>query len=132
MTTTKNIGNWWKPWKNVPKKLVSSYLFILVIYFPHKICSIPKKTECHSRNIVQVYLLANSDDFIITSSNIKYLINFQGKTIPQVAIKWLLQKDVVPSVIIGATSVKQLEDNIGAASNWRLSKEQVLVLPNEL
>ncbi|XP_052705366.1 1-deoxyxylulose-5-phosphate synthase YajO-like isoform X2 [Crassostrea angulata] len=48
-----------------------------------------------------------------------------GKTIPQVAIKWLLQKDVVPSVIIGATSVKQLEDNIGAASNWRLSKEQM-------
>lgn len=90
-----------------------------------------KKPECHSRNIVQVYLLANSDD-LITSSNIKYLINFQGKTIPQVAIKWLLQKDVVPSVIIGATSVKQLEDNIGAASNWRLSKEQVLVLPNEL
>lgn len=92
-----------------------------------------KKPECHSRNIVQVYLLANSDDLIIiTSSNIKYLINFSGKTIPQVAIKWLLQKDVVPSVIIGATSVKQLEDNIGAASNWRLSKEQVLVLPNEL
>lgn len=116
----------------MPKKLVSSYLFILVIYFPHKICSIPKKTECHSRNIVQVYLLANSDDLIITSSNIKYLINFQGKTIPQVAIKWLLQKDVVPSVIIGATSVKQLEDNIGAATNWRLSKEQVLVLHNEL
>lgn len=115
----------------MPKKLVSSYLFILVIYFPHKICSIPKKTECHSRNIVQVYLLANSDD-LITSSTIKYLINFQGKTIPQVAIKWLLQKDVVPSVIIGATSVKQLEDNIGAASKWRLSKEQVLVLHNEL
>ena len=48
-----------------------------------------------------------------------------GKTIAQVALRWLLQKDVVPSVIIGATSVKQLEDNVGAASNWQLSKEQV-------
>lgn len=115
----------------MPKKLVSSYLFILVIYFPIKYAQFQKKPECHSRNIVQVYLLANSDD-LITSSTIKYLINFQGKTIPQVAIKWLLQKDVVPSVIIGATSVKQLEDNIGAASKWRLSKEQVLVLHNEL
>lgn len=111
------------------------YLLICLFWlfiFPLKYDQFQKKPECHSRNIVQVYLLANSDDLIITSSNIKYLINFQGKTIPQVAIKWLLQKDVVPSAIIGATSVKQLEDNIGAASNWRLSKEQVLVLPNEL
>lgn len=65
-------------------------------------------------------------------SIISRVCTYVGKTIPQVAIKWLLQKDVVPSVIIGATSVKQLEDNIGAASNWRLSKEQVLVLHNEL
>lgn len=111
------------------------YLLICLFWlfiFPIKYAQFQKKPECHSRNIVQVYLLANSDDLIITSSNIKYLINFQGKTIPQVAIKWLLQKDVVPSVIIGATSVKQLEDNIGAATNWRLSKEQVLVLHNEL
>ncbi|XP_022343166.2 1-deoxyxylulose-5-phosphate synthase YajO-like [Crassostrea virginica] len=48
-----------------------------------------------------------------------------GKTVAQVALRWLLQKDVVPSVIIGATSVKQLEDNVGAASNWQLSKEQM-------
>lgn len=110
------------------------YLLICLFWlfiFPLKYDQFQKKPECHSRNIVQVYLLANSDD-LITSSTIKYLINFQGKTIPQVAIKWLLQKDVVPSVIIGATSVKQLEDNIGAASKWRLSKEQVLVLHNEL
>lgn len=50
---------------------------------------------------------------------------WKGKTIPQVAIKWLLQKDVVPSVVIGANSLQQLEDNISAAHNWKLSKEQV-------
>lgn len=50
---------------------------------------------------------------------------WKGKTIPQVAIKWLLQKDVVPSVVIGANSLQQLEDNISAAYNWKLSKEQV-------
>ncbi|XP_061180122.1 1-deoxyxylulose-5-phosphate synthase YajO-like [Saccostrea echinata] len=48
-----------------------------------------------------------------------------GKTIPQVAIRWLLQKDVVPSVIIGANSIEQLEDNVGAANNWKLSKEEM-------
>lgn len=50
---------------------------------------------------------------------------WKGKTIPQVAIKWLLQKDVVPSVVIGANSLQQLEDNISAGHNWKLSKEQV-------
>jgi aryl-alcohol dehydrogenase-like predicted oxidoreductase len=48
-----------------------------------------------------------------------------GKSIPQVAIRWLLQKDVVASVIIGANSIEQLEDNIGSATNWSLTKEQV-------
>lgn len=50
---------------------------------------------------------------------------WKGNTIPQVAIKWLLQKDVVPSVVIGANSLQQLEDNISAGHNWKLSKEQV-------
>jgi aryl-alcohol dehydrogenase-like predicted oxidoreductase len=37
-------------------------------------------------------------------------------TVPQVAIAWLLHQPVVTSVIIGATRVDQLTDNIGAAS----------------
>ena len=47
------------------------------------------------------------------------------KSIPQVAIRWLIQQDVVSSVIIGATSVKQLEDNMGASKGWKLSEEEV-------
>ena len=43
----------------------------------------------------------------------------------QVSLRWLLQKEIVPSVIIGAKNVKQLEDNMGAASGWELSQEQV-------
>ncbi|KAL3848527.1 hypothetical protein ACJMK2_019378 [Sinanodonta woodiana] len=51
-----------------------------------------------------------------------------GKSIPQVAIRWLLQQDVVASVIIGATSIKQLEDNMGASAGWELSKEEMSAL----
>ncbi|KAL3848516.1 hypothetical protein ACJMK2_019367 [Sinanodonta woodiana] len=51
-----------------------------------------------------------------------------GKSIPQVAIRWLLQQDVVASVIIGATSVKQLEDNMGASTGWELTKEEMAIL----
>ena len=43
----------------------------------------------------------------------------------QVAIRWLLQKNVVSSVIIGATSTKQIESNVAASGGWELSKEEV-------
>ena len=45
----------------------------------------------------------------------------------QVALRWTLQKDVVASVIIGATSIKQLEDNMAAGTGWKLSKEEVFI-----
>lgn len=38
-----------------------------------------------------------------------------GVSVPQVAIRWLLQRRVVTSVVIGAKSLAQLEDNLGAA-----------------
>ncbi|XP_033760799.1 1-deoxyxylulose-5-phosphate synthase YajO-like [Pecten maximus] len=48
-----------------------------------------------------------------------------GKSVPQVALRWLLQKNVVSAVIIGATSIKQLEDNMGASTGWTLTKEEM-------
>jgi len=48
-----------------------------------------------------------------------------GKTQTQVAIRWLLQKDFIPAVIIGAKTVQQLEDNMGAGTGWKLSDEQM-------
>ncbi|GAC1045975.1 aldo/keto reductase [Rhizobium sp. No.120] len=50
-----------------------------------------------------------------------------GKTIPQVALNWLLQKPTVANVIIGARSEEQLIDNIGAV-DWSLTADQVAKL----
>ena len=47
-----------------------------------------------------------------------------GKTIPQIALNWLLRRPTVSSVIIGARNEKQLIENIGAVG-WKLSAEQV-------
>ncbi|KAL5004550.1 hypothetical protein ScPMuIL_018006 [Solemya velum] len=52
------------------------------------------------------------------------------KTIAQVAIRWLLQKDVT-SVVIGATSVSQLESNVGAATGWALTESEMSELNEE-
>ncbi|XP_059142377.1 uncharacterized oxidoreductase YrpG-like [Physella acuta] len=47
------------------------------------------------------------------------------RSLAQVAIRWLLQKDVVSSVIIGARNLKQLDDNLGAGNGWSLTKEEM-------
>ena len=50
-----------------------------------------------------------------------------GKSVPQVAINWLLCRPTVASVIIGARNEAQLRDNLGAVG-WALSPDQVRVL----
>ncbi len=47
-----------------------------------------------------------------------------GRSVPQVAINWLLQRPSVATVIIGARNEAQLRDNLGAAG-WALTAEQV-------
>ena len=50
-----------------------------------------------------------------------------GKTPAQVAINWLLQRPGVTAPIIGARTMQQLEDNMGACG-WALNAEQMQVL----
>jgi aryl-alcohol dehydrogenase-like predicted oxidoreductase len=47
-----------------------------------------------------------------------------GKSVPQVALNWLLQRPTVSSVIIGARNEEQLKQNLGAVG-WNLTAAQV-------
>jgi len=46
------------------------------------------------------------------------------KSVPQVALNWLLQRPTVSSVIVGARNEEQLRQNLGAFG-WNLTAEQV-------
>ena len=50
-----------------------------------------------------------------------------GKTVPQIALNWLLQRPTVANVIMGARDEEQLRQNLGAAG-WNLTTEQVAKL----
>ncbi|WP_256105545.1 aldo/keto reductase [Streptomyces sp. ODS05-4] len=50
-----------------------------------------------------------------------------GKAVPQVALRWLLQRPTVASVIIGARNEEQLRQNLGAVG-WTLTPEQMASL----
>lgn len=50
-----------------------------------------------------------------------------GKTVPQIALNWLLQRPTVASVIVGARNEEQLEQNLDAVG-WILTAAQVAEL----
>ena len=47
-----------------------------------------------------------------------------GKTVPQVAIAWLLSRPTVSSVIVGARNEEHLRQNLGA-TGWTLTADQI-------
>ena len=50
-----------------------------------------------------------------------------GKTVPQIALNWLLQRPTVSTILIGARNEVQLRENIGA-TGWSLTRTQMEAL----
>ena len=46
-----------------------------------------------------------------------------GRSVPQIALNWLLARPTVSSVIVGARDERQLRENLGAVG-WRLTEDQ--------
>ena len=49
----------------------------------------------------------------------------RGQTLSQLALSWVLRQPTVTSALIGASSVKQLEQNVAAISSPRLSLDEL-------
>jgi aryl-alcohol dehydrogenase-like predicted oxidoreductase len=47
-----------------------------------------------------------------------------GKSVPQIALNWLLQRPTVSTLVIGARNEEQLRSNL-AAVGWKLTPEQI-------
>ncbi len=47
-----------------------------------------------------------------------------AKTVPQIALNWLLQRPSIATVVLGARNEEQLRQNLGA-TGWSLSGEQI-------
>lgn len=69
-----------------------------------------------------------SDEFLYTVVDALDKVAAEtGKTVPQVALNWLLQRPTVSSVIVGARNEEQLKQNLGAVG-WNLTAAQVAEL----
>ncbi len=52
----------------------------------------------------------------------------RGQTLAQLAIAWALRDERVTSALIGASSVKQLEDSLGAVANLSFSADELAAI----
>ncbi len=65
-----------------------------------------------------------TDDVVAMAQHLGSIAAQRGQTLAQMAIAWLLAQDVT-SVIVGASSVAQLEDNIQAIHNITFTQEEL-------
>ncbi len=66
-----------------------------------------------------------SDDYLFGVVDVLDAVAAEtGKTVPQVALNWLLQRPTVSTLVIGARNEEQLRQNLGAVG-WNLTAEQV-------
>ena len=49
----------------------------------------------------------------------------RGQTLAEMALAWLLKDDMITSVIIGASSVAQLNDNLQSIKNTKFTAEEL-------
>ncbi|MBR5567273.1 MAG: aldo/keto reductase [Bacteroidales bacterium] len=52
----------------------------------------------------------------------------RGQTLAQMALSWTLKDDLVTSVIIGASSVAQIDDNLAAINNTKFTAEELNII----
>ncbi len=69
----------------------------------------------------------NNEHLYKTVDALDALAKETGKTVPQIALNWLLQRPTVSSVIIGSRNEEQLRQNLGSVG-WNLTAEQVAKL----
>ena len=65
-----------------------------------------------------------TDEAVARAQRLGAIAAERGQSLAQMAISWLLAKDVT-SVIIGASSVAQLEDNLQAINNIHFTEEEL-------
>ncbi len=89
--------------------------------------ALPATSRLHTKIVVdngpQV-----SDEYVWRVVDVMDVLSREtGKSVPQIALNWLLQRPTVANVIIGARNEEQLQHNLGALG-WNLTREQIKML----
>ncbi len=68
---------------------------------------------------------AVTPDLVKALNQLNNIAKTRGQSLAQMAIAWLLNNKAVTSVLVGASKVRQLEDNIGALENLGFTGDEL-------
>jgi len=88
---------------------------------------LPEVSRLHNQTVVDIGPPVENEYLYRVVDALEKVATEAGKTVPQVALNWLIQRPSVSTIIIGARNEEQLRQNI-AAAGWALTKEQIAVL----
>jgi aryl-alcohol dehydrogenase-like predicted oxidoreductase len=86
---------------------------------------LPKESRLHKTSDLGPQV--NSEYLYTVVDALEAIAKETGKTVPQIALNWLLQRPTVATVIMGARNEEQLRQNL-SAEGWNLTPEQVAKL----
>jgi len=85
---------------------------------------IPKDSRLNSKMVSDAGPQVSEEYLYTVVEAIDEIAKETGKTVPQIALNWLLRRPTVSTLIVGARNEEQLKQNLGAIG-WELTKEQV-------
>lgn len=88
---------------------------------------LPKDSRLQSKLAVDVGPQIADDYLYRVVDALDAVAKETGKTVPQIALNWLLTRPSVSTLVIGARNEEQLRQNLGAVG-WSLTPEQIKTL----
>ncbi len=88
---------------------------------------IPKDSRLNSQMVVDAGPQIPEEHLYKVIAALDEVASETGKTVPQIALNWLLRRPTVSSLIIGARNERQLRQNLGAVG-WALTAAQIATL----
>lgn len=88
---------------------------------------LPKESRLNEKSVTEAGPQVSDEYLYQVVDALDEVAKETGKTVPQIALNWLLQRPTVSNIIIGARNEEQLRQNL-AAVGWNLTAEQVAKL----
>jgi len=85
---------------------------------------IPKESRLTSKLVVDIGPQVPEEHLYKVVEAIEQIAAETSKTVPQIALNWLLRRPTVSTLVIGARNATQLKQNLGAI-DWSLTPEQI-------
>lgn len=85
---------------------------------------LPKDSRLNTRSVVEGGPKPSDELLYGVVDALDEIAAETGKTVPQIALNWLLQRPTVSTLVIGARNEEQLKGNLGAVG-WQLAAEQI-------